>query len=541
MPSVNPSAFGPKPAFFDASGTPDLSYKLFAYVAGSTSTKQNTYTNSTGNVANPNPIILNALGQTPNGFWWTSGQIYKIVLAPATDTDPPTNPIWTVDNLQGMNDAAAAAAADEWQLFSAAPAFVSTTSFTLTGNQTDVFQVGRRIRTTNTAGPVYSTIISSVFAGQTIVTVANTSGALDSGLSAVYYGILSSLNPSYPPFSTKGPDVASASTVILTTTTGDSVNLTGTTPVTAWTMLAGQRMRVNFTAATPITYNAITNQIQGGSSITGEVGSYLELYYDGTTTFVTYILGNGAAASGPSYTMSPPGILTTGTSLTANAVGICTPVNSATATSTNLMALSTLFEGQVFTLQNTGVGVATFNRVGSDLIYGGNLIAATSFSLNQGEAVTLTKNNGIFLIVSSTATLRQVGSILNPSAQTFTGTPATDKFVLTLAAIASPAALVVATSSQFVIQVAGTYDISFSASGSPAANGFFLAQGYKNGVVIPGLASQLSAQANVVGSVSSDRPVDCAIGDVIDLRGTPTTASWTTIAGTAVLNIVRTP
>lgn len=414
MPSVNPSAFGPKPAFFDASGNPDLSYKLFAYVAGSTSTKQNTYTDSTGNVANPNPIILNALGQTPNGFWWTSGQIYKIVLAPATDTDPPTNPIWTVDNLQGMNDADAAAAADEWQLFSSAPTFVNATSFTLKGNQTDVFQVGRRIKTMNTAGLAYSTITGSVFTSSTTVTVTNTFGVLDAGLSAVYYGILSVLNPSYPGIFTqpitmqgasiifaKGADIPSAATVNLVTATGNTVNLTGTTAVTAWTMLTGQRMRVQFTAATPITYNAVTNQIQGGSSITGEIGSYLEIYYDGTTTFVTYVLVNGAAASGPSFTTVPAPITATGATLTNNAVGVPTKINSASATATALMAVSTLIIGQSFTLTNIGAGIATFNRVGSDTITGGNLTAATAISLNQGESVTLTCDSASTLVVTA--------------------------------------------------------------------------------------------------------------------------------------------
>jgi hypothetical protein len=166
-------------------------------------------------------------------------------------------------------------------------------------------------------------------------------------------------------------------------------------------MNVGQIMRVNFTAATPITYNATTNRIQGGSSITGEVGSYLIVYYDGTTTFVDYNLGSGAAASGPSYTTVPADITATGATLTNQAVGVVTKVNSASATNTTLMATSTLIIGQSFTLSNVGAGVATFTRVGSDAIYGNNLVAATSIVLNQGECVTLTYTAANTLLVTA--------------------------------------------------------------------------------------------------------------------------------------------
>lgn len=192
MPIVNPSAFGPKPFFVDASGNPTVGYKMFMYAAGSTSTKQNSYTNSTGSVANINPIILNALGQTPNELWWDASLLYKVVLAPSTDTDPPTNPVWTVDNLQGMNSGAGATSANEWVLYSAsAIAFVNASSFTLVGNQTLTFHIGRRLQLMTSAGFVYGRITNSVFAASTTVTVQmDGSQVLDSGLSAVYYSIL---------------------------------------------------------------------------------------------------------------------------------------------------------------------------------------------------------------------------------------------------------------------------------------------------------------------------------------------------------------
>jgi len=68
----------------------------------------------------------------------------------------------------------------------------------LAGNQTATFSVGRRVKTTNTGGTIYSTITSSVFGAVTTVTVVNDSGVLDAGISAVEYALLSSVNPSVP-------------------------------------------------------------------------------------------------------------------------------------------------------------------------------------------------------------------------------------------------------------------------------------------------------------------------------------------------------
>lgn len=228
MPTVNPSAFGPKPAWFDAAGNPAVSYKLFMYAAGSTSTKQNSYTNSTGAVANTNPIILNALGQTPNELWWDNTLLYKVVLAPSTDTDPPTNPVWTVDNLAGMNSNNGGQSVAEWILYSGGPTYVSTNSFTVAGNQTQTFHTGRRLQLTTVGGMVYGRITSSVFASQTTVTVQmDGTQILDSSLSAVYYSILTNDVLALPEriASTTGTNIYSATVGIARLVIGDEYKL----------------------------------------------------------------------------------------------------------------------------------------------------------------------------------------------------------------------------------------------------------------------------------------------------------------------------
>lgn len=86
----------PKLFFFTTSGAPASGYELFTYAAGTT-TKQNTYTSSTGLTPNTNPIILDTLGSA--NVWLTTTLSYKFVLAPPNSSDPPTAPIFTVDNI----------------------------------------------------------------------------------------------------------------------------------------------------------------------------------------------------------------------------------------------------------------------------------------------------------------------------------------------------------------------------------------------------------------------------------------------------------
>ncbi len=85
----------PVQRFVDNNGNPCSGCKVFTYTAG-TMTKLATYTDSTGATPNVNPVILNTRGEA--GIWLTGGP-YKFVLSPSTDSDPPTNPFWTVDNI----------------------------------------------------------------------------------------------------------------------------------------------------------------------------------------------------------------------------------------------------------------------------------------------------------------------------------------------------------------------------------------------------------------------------------------------------------
>lgn len=75
--------------------------QLFFYEAG-TSTKLDTYSDQSLSTANDNPIVLNSSGY-PDVDIFLQDQAYKVVLAPSTDTDPPTSAIWTADNYYGTD------------------------------------------------------------------------------------------------------------------------------------------------------------------------------------------------------------------------------------------------------------------------------------------------------------------------------------------------------------------------------------------------------------------------------------------------------
>lgn len=105
--------------YFGNDGAPLVGGKLFLYAAGTGATpKQPGFTDATGNTQLPDPIILNARGEVaPSatgascGLWLDPTLAYKMVLAPPTDTDPPTNSYWTVDNIVSANAAVLAALA----------------------------------------------------------------------------------------------------------------------------------------------------------------------------------------------------------------------------------------------------------------------------------------------------------------------------------------------------------------------------------------------------------------------------------------------
>jgi Domain of unknown function (DUF4183) len=82
----------PKLQFFDLNGAPLAGGLLYTYAAGTT-TPLATYTDSSGNTANTNPIVLDSRGEANV---WLSAAIYKFALYTSASVL-----IWTVDNING--------------------------------------------------------------------------------------------------------------------------------------------------------------------------------------------------------------------------------------------------------------------------------------------------------------------------------------------------------------------------------------------------------------------------------------------------------
>ena len=75
-------------------------------------------------------------------------------------------------------------------------------------------------------------------------------------------------------------DIASATTVDLTTATGNVAVITGTTTTTAFPMTNGQQMVLIAAAAWPMTFNATTCNINGGASYTCAAGDRIYITKD---------------------------------------------------------------------------------------------------------------------------------------------------------------------------------------------------------------------------------------------------------------------
>lgn len=82
--------------FFNNNGRPLDGGLLFTYAAG-TDNKIATYKDADGVAQNTNPIELDFRGECR--LWIDPTLAYKFVLSPRGDTDPPTDPIWTVDDI----------------------------------------------------------------------------------------------------------------------------------------------------------------------------------------------------------------------------------------------------------------------------------------------------------------------------------------------------------------------------------------------------------------------------------------------------------
>ena len=165
-----------------ANGTLDV------YEAGSLQNRKTTYSLPGLTGANSNPVTLDALGEADVFFTGVARLILK---------DSDGNEIWDKDNITSV-----AETSTEW-INGLSATYASSSSFTLSGNQTTEYHRDRRVKCVGNS-TVYGTITASSYsAPNTTVTVrVDKAGSLDASLASVNTGFASAANPSFPDFLT---------------------------------------------------------------------------------------------------------------------------------------------------------------------------------------------------------------------------------------------------------------------------------------------------------------------------------------------------
>lgn len=179
----------------------------------------------------------------------------------------------------------------------------------------------------------------------------------------------------------RGSDIASASTINLTTATGDMVDVTGTTTITTVTLTDGWKRTVRFTGALTLTHGA-SLILPTSANITTAAGDVAVFrgYASSVVRCISYQRASGAALVGSAsavlqmHTSTDAGSTTTSTTLTnisAGAQGL-TPLSA----SSTIVVECTL-QGYIPNLASNNV-LATFQLyddtnsvlIGSPFVYG---------------------------------------------------------------------------------------------------------------------------------------------------------------------------
>jgi hypothetical protein len=189
-------------------------------------------------------------------YGWPEGQ------APATVNDCAR---------QMMADVRSFCQDAEWFDSGDTPSRASATTFKVATDVTTRYLAGRRVKMFDTA-TYYGTVVSSSYsAPDTTITMDVDSGSsLTTSLTAVSVAILSPTNRALPAkYGRKGADIASASSIDLGAATGDFVDVTGTTAITALgTVDTGVVRTVRFTGILTLTHNGTSLILPTAANIT---------------------------------------------------------------------------------------------------------------------------------------------------------------------------------------------------------------------------------------------------------------------------------
>jgi hypothetical protein len=267
----------PVRAEFMQNGNPCSGCKVY-FFEPSTTTPKNTYSDALGAVPNANPVVLDSQGRATifiSGF-------YRVKVTTALGTE-----LYTTDNVSASPSQTVVVS--EWITAGVTPTYISAVSFSVPGDYTGTFEVGRRVKATVSAGLVYGTIITSSYGtGVTTVTVVNDSGALDAGLASVDTGILSLTNKALPvePVVTKTDDYVMTAADVNKQFIFNKGTAVATTLKAATTIPNGTRLKFRNIGAGTLTLTG-TVILSGTSTVNPTLVQYAEaeIWSNGTSWY----------------------------------------------------------------------------------------------------------------------------------------------------------------------------------------------------------------------------------------------------------------
>jgi hypothetical protein len=292
-----------------------------------------------------NPVVLDVYGEAEI----FGNIVYYIRVADANDVTQ-----YTISGVS-FSPAAGVVSQSDWLLQSGALNYISTTSFTIAGNQTGVFHTSRRIKVLVTAGTLYGTVVSSSFGAATTVVVSMDSGSLDSGLSAVSVGLLDSQNTSIPNLNPLPTTTGGTTAYLLNVQRGDLIAGTRIQVIINATNTGASTLAINAGAVTPIKKFGAVALLAGDL----QINQISDLEFDGTNW---QLLNPYIAATPVVYYGVDSGAV--------NAYVV--------TTAPGLFASLVAGQGVIFKVANTNTGASTLNVNGTGVknlvrVFGTNL------------------------------------------------------------------------------------------------------------------------------------------------------------------------
>lgn len=394
------------------SGSPAIGFQLFTYLAGTT-TKTPTWTDSTQDAENANPLSLD--GNGIGNVWLDPTVAYKFVWAPANDTDPPTSPIRTIDNIQGGGASAFTS------LTIGAPASgPSLTVTSATGWQAaqleSTLQITGPNSLTNANQNVNETQLLLHGYAAEFVSI-NGSAGTDQKVWSFYADSSGNYN-----WRIENDALTATYSFLQVSRTGDSGTFGSHQPIITFNVGYG-----NVTIASTITAGVYELAVFGGNTAgfsnglhigagTGALDNALTIVNAANTAEFVNVRGDGLIAVGPCTTANTPTFEVTGQASSTAAVAVFggAASNFITVTDGAGMVLvaqaATGNAGVLGTSSNHPVQIMTDNTARVSIAANGNIEIASGLSLQLGSAFTsgAPSATGYVTVIDSGGTTRKL-------------------------------------------------------------------------------------------------------------------------------------